>query len=133
MQIPTISVADDHHHRIDRVAHQGWVGARAAEHHGQEQGGLDHRHAQREHERAEGLAHSMGHDLGVVDRHQDRRDERGGAEQPQDGTHADRDSDHEKGQGQRGHDPGPCRHVESHHIESGNSSTVSSNGSSWSP
>ncbi len=60
------AVADDHDGREDGVARQlGRAGA-AGEHHRQDQRGLDHGDGHGQDERAEGLAHAVRHDLGVV-------------------------------------------------------------------
>ena len=77
------AVDDDHDRRKDRVARErGFVGA-AGQHHRQDEGHLDHRDRDREHERAVGLAHAMRHHLGVVHGGNDRGHERNGATEGQ--------------------------------------------------
>ena len=81
---PHDAVTDDHHrgkHRIAREA--GLLGARA-QHHGDDQRHLDHRHGDGEHQRAERLAHAMRDDFRMVDAREDRARERGADEREQD-------------------------------------------------
>ena len=59
--------ADDHHGGVDRVARQDRHVVAAGDHHREDERGLDHGHGQGQDERAEGLAHAMRDDLGVVD------------------------------------------------------------------
>ncbi len=63
---PDHPVADDHDRGEERVARK--LGARLAsrQHQGHDQRSFDNRDRQGEHQRAEGLAHFVGHDLGVM-------------------------------------------------------------------
>ena len=60
------SVADNHDGRENRIARHGSSFRTAGQHDRDDQGNFDDGYGQREHQGAEGFAHSMRHDLGVV-------------------------------------------------------------------
>ena len=105
---PHDAVADDHHGGEDRVAGHCVALTMVREHHRDDQGCLDDRHAEREDQCPEWLTHSMGDDLGMADRCEHR-------------GHEDGEEDDEPkamgvvgpGEGKRQHaDHGDCSHLE---------------------
>ena len=105
------TVEDDHQRGVDRVARQMGLLGSADDHHGQDERGLDDRHGEREHERAEGLSDPVGDDLGVMHRRDD------GAHEGCGGQHGDDDADARDEGNDEHHDgddrdcPRPRRHA----------------------
>ncbi len=77
---------DDEHGGIDGVAgERGGLGGIGGQHHRHDERHLDDGHGQREHQRAEGLAHPMRHHLRMMHRGDHRPDECERAEQQHEG------------------------------------------------
>ncbi|MNM95706.1 hypothetical protein D3C81_1081610 [compost metagenome] len=71
------AVADDHHGGEHGVSSQSGLLRPGGQHDRDDQRHLDHRHRNRQHQRAERLAHLVGHHLGMVHRGKHRAGQRG--------------------------------------------------------